>query len=317
MPTWSGAWTSLRRSSRLRGEQGRVAAMPRGGVLIYAVLIATAQARRPDRRPAAPLVDDRFMLLALDALPRQNTWRSPLRPQGLPARPRVALRGRRRRRGRPRGRRRGRCSDAQGVTDRPPEFGASPGVKKRSRSSSSETFSAAAGVLGVDLLDPAAQRQRLLGVDLRCRSPGPGSRRGLVDEDAAVRQRRRLPFAPPASEQRAHRHRDAAAGGRDVGLDELHRVVDRQPGVDDAARRVDVELMSFSGSSASRCSSCATTRLAISSSIACRRTRRARAAGASRCRTSARRGRPARMTIGTRGMVPSFPQPVRLHFGGW
>jgi hypothetical protein len=45
----------------------------------------------------------------------------------------------------------------------------------------------------------------------------------------------RLPCAPPASS------RDPDAHRRHVGLDELHRVVDRQPGVDRAARRVDVD----------------------------------------------------------------------------
>ena len=52
----------------------------------------------------------------------------------------------------------------------------------------------------------------------------------------------RLPLRAAGQQQRAHRHRDPAHRRGDVGLDEAHRVVDRQPGVDDPARRVDVEL---------------------------------------------------------------------------
>ena len=51
----------------------------------------------------------------------------------------------------------------------------------------------------------------------------------------------RLPLRAAGQQQRAHRHGDADAHRRHVGLDELHRVVDRQPGVDRAAGRVDVE----------------------------------------------------------------------------
>jgi hypothetical protein len=43
------------------------------------------------------------------------------------------------------------------------------------------------------------------------------------------------------SSNRAHAHRDADADRLHVGLDELHRAVDRQAGVDRAAGRVDVE----------------------------------------------------------------------------
>ena len=51
----------------------------------------------------------------------------------------------------------------------------------------------------------------------------------------------RLPLRAAGQQQRAHRHRDADDHRRDVGLDELHRVVDREAGVDRAARRVDVD----------------------------------------------------------------------------
>ena len=51
----------------------------------------------------------------------------------------------------------------------------------------------------------------------------------------------RLPFGAAGQQQRAHRHRDADADRLHVGLDELHRVVDRQARVHRAAGRVDVD----------------------------------------------------------------------------
>ena len=56
-----------------------------------------------------------------------------------------------------------------------------------------------------------------------------------------VRQRRALALRARRQQQRAHRHRHADAHRRDVGLDELHRVVDREARVDAAAGRVDVD----------------------------------------------------------------------------
>jgi len=55
-------------------------------------------------------------------------------------------------------------------------------------------------------------------------------------------KRRALAGRPADEQQRPHRHRDPAAHGRDVRLDELHRVVDRQARVDDPAGRIDVHL---------------------------------------------------------------------------
>ena len=51
----------------------------------------------------------------------------------------------------------------------------------------------------------------------------------------------RLPFAPRRQQHRRHRRRLADAVRLHVGPDELHRVVDRQPGRDRPARAVDVE----------------------------------------------------------------------------
>jgi hypothetical protein len=62
-----------------------------------------------------------------------------------------------------------------------------------------------------------------------------------MDQDLRVGQRHPLAGGAAREQQRAHRHRDADADRLHVGLDELHRVVDRQPGVHRAAGRVDVE----------------------------------------------------------------------------
>jgi hypothetical protein len=48
---------------------------------------------------------------------------------------------------------------------------------------------------------------------------------------------KRLPLAPAVRSSDRHSHADRL----DLGLDELHRVVDRQPGVDPAAGGVDVD----------------------------------------------------------------------------
>ena len=62
-----------------------------------------------------------------------------------------------------------------------------------------------------------------------------------MDQDLGVRQRHALARRAARQEQRAHAHRHADADRRHVGLDELHRVVDRQARVHRAAGRVDVE----------------------------------------------------------------------------
>jgi hypothetical protein len=66
------------------------------------------------------------------------------------------------------------------------------------------------------------------------------ARGDLVDEDLRVGERHALALGPAREQQRAHRHRDADADRLHVGLDELHRVVDREARVDRSAGRVDV-----------------------------------------------------------------------------
>ena len=75
----------------------------------------------------------------------------------------------------------------------------------------------------------------------RCRSPDLGS---SMRPGGSGSWRSAAPCASlgaAGEQQRAHRHRDADADRLHVGLDELHRVVDREARVDRAAGRVDVD----------------------------------------------------------------------------
>ncbi len=63
----------------------------------------------------------------------------------------------------------------------------------------------------------------------------------LMDHHARVGQGKALALRPGRQQQRAHARRLPDAQRADVGLDELHRIVDRQAGGHRTARRVDVE----------------------------------------------------------------------------
>src|SRR5438874_7551034 len=97
------------------------------------------------------------------------------------------------------------------------------------------------GVLGHDLLEAALEGDRLPGMDLDIRRLPLEAAPDLVDEDLCVRQRHALSFRAAGEKQRPHGHGRPDADRLDVGLDELHRVVDRKPVVDGATRRVDVD----------------------------------------------------------------------------
>src|SRR5205809_2435362 len=96
-------------------------------------------------------------------------------------------------------------------------------------------------VLGQDLVQALAQVQDLLGVDFHVRGLALEAAHRLVDHDARVGQAEALVGVAGGEEQRAHARRLPDAKRADVGLDELHGVVDREAGRDRAARRVDVE----------------------------------------------------------------------------
>jgi hypothetical protein len=63
----------------------------------------------------------------------------------------------------------------------------------------------------------------------------------LVDHDPRVRQGKALVLGAGRQEERSHRGRLPHADRADVGLDVLHRVVDRHARRHRAARRVDVQ----------------------------------------------------------------------------
>ena len=98
------------------------------------------------------------------------------------------------------------------------------------------------GVQRVQLVEPRPQGERLLGVDLDVARLALEAAAGLVDEHPPVGQRDPLAGRARGEDQRRDRHRDAAADRLHLRRDELHRVVDGKAGVDDAARRVDVQL---------------------------------------------------------------------------
>jgi len=102
-------------------------------------------------------------------------------------------------------------------------------------------------VLGVDLVEPVAHLEDLLGVDgdvggLPRRATG-----GLVDHDPRVRQRPPLPARPRGEEQRRHGGGLADAERGDGRADVLHGVVDGEARRDDAPRGVDVEVDGLGG----------------------------------------------------------------------
>ena len=92
------------------------------------------------------------------------------------------------------------------------------------------------------------------------------ARGALVDQDLRVRQRHALPGCSAGEDDGSHRHRHPDADRLNVGLDELDRVVDRESGVDDAARRVDVDRDVLVRILGLERSSCATIRFMIWSS---------------------------------------------------
>ena len=117
------------------------------------------------------------------------------------------------------------------------------GVKKRSRSMSSRiSSSSAAGVVRRRSPPSAggARGPRVAWISMSVAWPwkppwGWWVRIRLFGQGEA------LALRAAGEQERAHRHRDADARRLHVGADELHRVVDREARVDDAARRVDVD----------------------------------------------------------------------------
>ena len=98
-----------------------------------------------------------------------------------------------------------------------------------------------AGVGRQDLLESLPHREGLARVDLYVRGLALERAGGLVNQNAAVGEDGALVGCAAGQNDRAHGHRNPAADRLHVWLDELHRVVDRQPGVHLTAWAVDVE----------------------------------------------------------------------------
>src|SRR6185312_13933772 len=99
---------------------------------------------------------------------------------------------------------------------------------------------ALAGVLGQDFVQSIPGLEHLLGVDLHVRRLSLKAAEGLVDHHPRMRQAVALAGSATREQNRAHAGRLADADGADVGTDELHGVVDREPCAYDPARGIDV-----------------------------------------------------------------------------
>ena len=65
--------------------------------------------------------------------------------------------------------------------------------------------------------------------------------KGLVNHHLGIGQRETFALGPGRQQERAHTGRHARAQRRNIGLDEVHGVKNRQAGADRTARRVDVK----------------------------------------------------------------------------
>jgi hypothetical protein len=96
--------------------------------------------------------------------------------------------------------------------------------------------------IGEDLVERLAHAQDFAGVDVNIGGlPGQTVHRRLVDEDAGVGEAEALSLGAAGKQHGGHGGSLADAVGGDIGLDEIHRVEDRQAGGDGATGGVDVE----------------------------------------------------------------------------
>src|ERR1700676_3496882 len=100
-----------------------------------------------------------------------------------------------------------------------------------------------AAVLSEQLVDHSTHAQNLLGVQIDVR--GLAAETGepwLMNKDARVGQSKALFRCATSKENGGDGGGLSDAGGNDVGLHELHGVIDSESGSDGAARRIDIEL---------------------------------------------------------------------------
>src|SRR5579863_3717592 len=104
-------------------------------------------------------------------------------------------------------------------------------------------FNRLTAMLGKKAVNHGTHAQNFLGmqIDVRGLAAETGEPR-LMNKDARIGERKAL-FGSAAGEQHGGDGGSLSdAGGDDVGLDELHGVVDGEAGGDGTARRIDVEL---------------------------------------------------------------------------
>ena len=271
-------------------ESGRPACRPRAG------RAARSGSSRPGRKP--PRHPGRGRGRGARALPRTAARRC--------RRPHRGRRRRRRRDGCPWTRTRAdatarpRAPGGGRIASTRPYSTASAGVMNRSRSMSSITVSTSRPAWRPMISAIWRGRRGHLArgdLDVGGRSPETGA--ALVDHQLRVRQREALAGGTAGHDHRRGGHPHSEADRRDVRSNVLHRVVDRHAGIGRAAGELTYSAISRSGSSASSSRSCATIRLAISSSTSRPRNTILSGEVASRCRTRAPRGRPIRSRSGS------------------
>src|SRR6266852_5144359 len=102
------------------------------------------------------------------------------------------------------------------------------------------------GVPDEDIVGDLPHPQDLAGLNIDVGSlSGKPAERGLVDQDASVRQGEPLALRAGGEKQGGHGGCLSDADGADVGADKLHRVVDAHPGRNRSAWRIDVERNIF------------------------------------------------------------------------
>ena len=97
-------------------------------------------------------------------------------------------------------------------------------------------------MFGDDFVEPLFQLQHVAHSDLHVAGGSFGAAQHLVDHDVRIRQGIALAFRAAAQQHRPHARRLADAVGVHVARQELHRVVNRQPGGHTAARGIDVKV---------------------------------------------------------------------------
>ena len=97
-------------------------------------------------------------------------------------------------------------------------------------------------MLGDDAVEPLLQLEHVADADFHVAGRAFGAAEQLVDHDIRVGQGVALALGAAAQQHRAHAGGLADAVGVHVAGEKLHGVINRQPGGDAAARRVDVEV---------------------------------------------------------------------------